>query len=198
MNELERIAELELELKELKKKVKEEHKLTIGPRTRYIQQKCQADKRNIEWLFTFETWWKMWEESGKWEQRGRKAGQYCMARKGDIGPYSVENVDIVNIEKNSSDGNKGKVGPWRGKKLPQEMVEAMRIRATGVKQSDETRKKKSEANKGRPWSEARRAAHKQAWNKGLTKATDTRIAEYANNYPDERKPSTKTSTSNAH
>ena len=133
---------------------------------RYIQQKCQAVKRNIEWLFTFDTWWKMWNDSGKWSERGRKKGQYCMARRGDVGPYSLDNVDIVVVSMNSSDARKGKPGPWLGKKLPSEMVEAMRIRATGVKQSDETRLKKSLANK-KPWSEARRAAHQGAWNKGL-------------------------------
>jgi hypothetical protein len=145
----------------------EEMKLFMrNVRARYTQQLCQARKRKIDWLFTFESWWKMWEESGKWKERGRKAGQYCMARKGDIGPYSVDNVEIVTIEKNSSDGNKGKSGPWKGKKLPPAMVEAMRIRATGIRHSDETKKKISEASKGRIWSEERRATQKP-WNKGL-------------------------------
>jgi len=134
---------------------------------RYTQQKCAADQRGIDWLYTFDTWWNQWIDSGHWEQRGNKNGQYCMARKGDVGPYSPDNVDIILAIQNSSDGRKGKPGPWKGKKLPPEMVEAIRIRATGVKQSDETRKKKSDANKGKPWSEARRAAHKGAWNKGL-------------------------------
>jgi hypothetical protein len=126
---------------------------------RYSEQKGVAKSRKIEWLFTFETWWKMWTDSGKWELRGNRKNQYCMARKGDVGPYSPENVDIILTTQNSSDGNKGKRGPWLGKKLPPEMVEAMRIRATGVKQSDETKLKKSLANKGKPWSEARRAAY---------------------------------------
>lgn len=134
---------------------------------RYSQQKGVAKTRKIEWLFTFESWWKMWSDSGQWINRGRGVGKYCMARKGDVGPYSPENVEIALHTQNSSDASKGRPGPWLGKKLPAEMVEAMRRRATGVKQSDETRLKKSLANKGKPWSEARRAAHKQAWNKGL-------------------------------
>lgn len=138
-------------------------------KARYKQQECQARNRKIEWLFTFETWWKMWEESGHWNERGRKIGQYCMARKGDIGPYSPDNVDIVVVSKNTSDARKGKPGPWAGKKMPPEAIEKMRQAKLGHKQSDETRKKKSEANQGRPWSEARRAAHRGAWNKGLTK-----------------------------
>ena len=160
MNDLKRIEQLEKELKELKKKI-------IKPQTRYIQQKCQADQRKIDWLFTFESWWKMWEESGKWEQRGRKSGQYCMARKGDIGPYSPENVDIILVTKNSSDAHSNGRVSYSNRKLSPEHKERLRLANLGREQSDETRKKKSEANKGQPWSEARRAAHKGAWNKGL-------------------------------
>ena len=128
-------------------------------KARYTQQLCAARKRKIEWLFTFETWWKMWNDSGKWNQRGRKLGQYCMARKGDTGPYSPENVDIVLNSKNCSDAAKGKTNYWKGKKRPPEQIEAMRIRATGRKQSNETCLKKSLANKGKPWSESRRQAY---------------------------------------
>ena len=190
---MQRIVELETELKQLRKIVRDNNKPPKPPvdknkpQKRYIQQKCQADHRGIGWLFTFDTWWKMWEESGKWNERGRKTGQYCMARKGDIGPYSPENVDIILVTKNSSDAhanNRVTYGTWKPNK---EQIEAMRIRATGVKQSEETRKKKSLANKGKGWSEARRAAHKAAWNKGLTKATDARVANYADNYPENRK-----------
>ena len=157
MNELEKFEQLKLFMRKV--------------RARYAQQKCQADKRNVKWLFTFETWWKMWNDSGKWEQRGRKTGQYCMARKGDVGPYSVDNVDIVLVSVNTSDARKGKAPTNKGRKVSADTLEKMRINSTGVKQSIATRKKKSIANKGKPWSEARRAAHKGAWNKGLkTKA----------------------------
>jgi hypothetical protein len=160
MDDLKRIEELETELKLLKKKV-------IKPQTRYIQQKCQADQRNIEWLFTFESWWKMWEESGKWNERGRKTGQYCMARKGDIGPYSPDNVDIILVTRNSSDAHKNGRISYSGRVLSAEHKEKLREANIGKPQSDETRLKKSLANKGKPWSAARRAAHKQPWNKGL-------------------------------
>ena len=111
-----------------------------------------------------------------------------MARKGDIGPYSPENVDIVVVSKNSSDACKGKPGPWLGKKLSYEHREKLRQAHLGQAQSEQTRLKKSQASKGRPWSEARRAAHRGAWNKGLTKDTDSRVAAYAANYPHNRAP----------
>lgn len=72
------------------------------PKTRYMQQRAQANRRGIPWEFTFETWWNMWEESGKWDLRGASKGKYCMCRKNDIGPYSKENVVIATTEENKS------------------------------------------------------------------------------------------------
>jgi hypothetical protein len=134
-------------------------------KARYTQQLCQARKRNVEWLFTFETWWKMWQDSGKWEQRGRKQGQYCMARKGDVGPYSVDNVEIITHIQNSIDANKGRPTGRKGTTMEEEygierakeIKDKLRKGSTGVKQNEATRLKKSLANK-KPWSEARRQA----------------------------------------
>ena len=55
-------------------------------RSKFQQQKYMAKRRGIEFLFTFEEWIKMWEDSGKWNERGRGAKKYCMARHNDIGP----------------------------------------------------------------------------------------------------------------
>lgn len=73
------------------------------PRSAYHSQKQSARKRGIGWDFTFDEWWKIWEESGKWSERGPKQGQYVMARKGpDIGPYSPDNVVICLATENHS------------------------------------------------------------------------------------------------
>ena len=61
----------------------------------FCSQKCSAKERGIEWLLSFEEWYKIWVDSGKFPLRGRKKGQYCMARFGDVGPYSVDNVKII-------------------------------------------------------------------------------------------------------
>jgi hypothetical protein len=58
---------------------------------------------------TFPEWWKVWQDSGKWELRGRGKG-YCMGRFGDTGPYEVGNVYITTIGKNFSDSYITK--PW--------------------------------------------------------------------------------------
>lgn len=68
----------------------------------YGQQRSTAHQRGIEWRFTLASWWKVWQDSGRWSERGRGNG-YCMARRGDVGPYSPENVYICTIGQNFSD-----------------------------------------------------------------------------------------------
>lgn len=60
----------------------------------YIVQVNDARKRAIAWEFTFDTWWAMWRASGRYAERGRRRGQYVMARYGDVGPYSPSNVRV--------------------------------------------------------------------------------------------------------
>ena len=68
----------------------------------YTYQRRNAAKRGIEWEFDFRTWWETWQESGHWPERGRGKG-YCMARLGDSGPYSKDNVYFCTIGQNFSD-----------------------------------------------------------------------------------------------
>jgi hypothetical protein len=89
------------------------------PQYYYNNQRQSAKVRGIEWEFTFETWWAVWEASGKWEQRGKRTGQYCMARNGDTGPYAPWNVRIVQVSENNRDGMKD----WQAKKKAREAHE---------------------------------------------------------------------------
>jgi hypothetical protein len=66
----------------------------------YWQQKNNARRRGIPWEFTFDSWWKLWQESGHWEQRGNKPGRYCCGRHGDAGPYNEKNCSIILFEDN--------------------------------------------------------------------------------------------------
>lgn len=97
---------------------------------RYTQQKSNAMSRGIEFLLSFDDWTKIWLESGKWEERGRGIGKYCMCRFNDVGNYELNNVYIGLSTLNVSEGNKGKID------------------------SVETRQKKSVALSGKPhpWS----------------------------------------------
>lgn len=69
------------------------------------RQENRFDKlgNKIEMLLTFEEWYKIWIDSGHYEQRGIHKGCYCMSRKNDIGHYEIGNVDIKTCEENSSE-----------------------------------------------------------------------------------------------
>lgn len=58
----------------------------------YIQQRNNALARGIEWTFTLWSWWQLWQQSGKWGERGRRLNNYVMCRFNDTGPYSPDNV----------------------------------------------------------------------------------------------------------
>lgn len=75
---------------------------------RYNEQKWRATSRKIPFELTFEQWWGLWQQSGKWDQRGCKKGHYVMSRIGDTGAYSIDNVFIQLHQNNAKDGQLGK------------------------------------------------------------------------------------------
>lgn len=87
-----------------------------SPMERYKQQRWMAEHREIGWHLTFPQWKDIWVKSGKWHLRGRKSGCYCMARNGDVGPYSADNVSIQPIEINIKDGRTRMKNPVMPKK----------------------------------------------------------------------------------
>jgi DNA-binding CsgD family transcriptional regulator len=72
------------------------------PTRAFTSQRNNANKRGIEWQLTLWQWWSIWQQSGHWADRGRGTG-YCMCRKGDQGPYSIDNVYIATHAKNIQD-----------------------------------------------------------------------------------------------
>ena len=79
------------------------------PTRAYASQRRNAIRRGIGWDFNLWQWWSIWQQSGKWSQRGRGQG-YVMCRKGDSGPYSIDNVFIAPARINSSDQARKKNG----------------------------------------------------------------------------------------
>ena len=71
----------------------------------FVRQKQGARRRRIEWRLSLWDWWTIWQQSGRWDERGRGQG-YVMCRKGDTGAYEIGNVYIDTCRQNSSDGNK--------------------------------------------------------------------------------------------
>lgn len=85
------------------------------PTRAYSAQRKSAEWRGIAWEFSLWSWWTVWQQSGLWEQRGRGQG-YVMCRKGDVGPYSPENVYIATAAQNSSEGQRKRKA--KGDELP--------------------------------------------------------------------------------
>jgi hypothetical protein len=78
-------------------------------RTAYNMQRKNAVQRGIAWEMNLRQWWEFWQASGYWPQRGRGHG-YCMCRKGDEGPYSLDNVFIASARYNSATTKQKKSG----------------------------------------------------------------------------------------
>lgn len=79
----------------------------------YADQKRSAKKRGVPFLLTSAEWQWLWWQSGKWNQRGKLAHQYVMARKGDVGPYAVGNVFFQTVSENAREGNLGRKTQYR-------------------------------------------------------------------------------------
>jgi hypothetical protein len=114
-------------------------------RKAYREQKGAATTRRIPFLLTFEEWCAIWEASGKWEQRGTRKGQYCMARFKDAGAYVLGNVRICPNAENHAD---------RAKYMSEESRQLMSLANRGRTLSEDHRKKLSEAAK-RQWARHR-------------------------------------------
>ena len=107
-------------------------------RNKYSCQKSKAKHRGVEFTLTFEEWWDIWEQSGKWEQRGCRKGQYVMSRYNDTGPYAVGNVFIQSCEDNH-----------KQVQLTDEVRKVMRNKRLGKTESDITRERKRIAMMGK-------------------------------------------------
>jgi hypothetical protein len=69
----------------------------------FESHRLTAKRRGIPFLFDYDAWWAWWQVDGRWAQRGRGANKLCMARKGDAGPYSPENVYCATNTQNGRD-----------------------------------------------------------------------------------------------
>jgi hypothetical protein len=156
-------------------------------RKKYDDQKAKAKCRGIEFTLTFEEWWDIWQQSGKWAERGIRKGQYVMSRNADIGGYTLGNVKIQTVGDNNKEAfvthrkppmlgkhhseetrkklSDGSPKYWAGKKRSPEDIAKMSKGLTGRKTgrtsatfTDEWRKNMSIAAKTRVISEEGRRA----------------------------------------
>jgi hypothetical protein len=70
---------------------------------KFYFQRSAAKGRGIDWQLTFEDWLSWWQSTGHYHERGRGKGKYVMSRYGDIGPYSLTNIECILGTKNISE-----------------------------------------------------------------------------------------------
>jgi hypothetical protein len=95
------------------------------PTRAYASQRQNAARRGIAWELNLWQWWSIWQQSGKWSERGRGNG-YMMCRNHDVGPYAVGNVYVATGCENSSREHAKTSGLPRGVSLKKGMYEANR------------------------------------------------------------------------
>lgn len=64
------------------------------PTRAFASQRQNAKKRGIGFDLTLWQWWSIWQQSGKWSQRGR-GNKFMMCRTNDLGSYAIGNVYIA-------------------------------------------------------------------------------------------------------
>ena len=69
----------------------------------YLIQKRHCKERGIEFLFEYDEWVEWWGED--FANRGTHQGQLVMARHGDQGPYSPDNVKKIMSTENVSEAH---------------------------------------------------------------------------------------------
>lgn len=76
----------------------------------YHSQKKIAEKRNIDFLLTFDEWYQWWLSNGidkngpsQKELGIDRKNTLCMCRYGDIGPYSLDNIYCATASQNAKD-----------------------------------------------------------------------------------------------
>jgi hypothetical protein len=68
----------------------------------YLDQRRNAARLGIEWALSLSEWAAIWDQSGKWAERGRGNG-YCLARRGNCGPFAAWNVRVCSNAVNASE-----------------------------------------------------------------------------------------------
>lgn len=79
------------------------------PIRKFSAQRKNAHRRGIGWGLNLWQWWTIWQESGRWSERGRGQG-YVMCRVSDSGPYEIGNVFIASAIENCSVQKRKKSG----------------------------------------------------------------------------------------
>lgn len=72
----------------------------------FNMQRYGAQARGIVWELTYEEWWNWWQIDNRWTNRGAGPEQLVMCRKGDVGPYSLDNIYCTTQVQNTRDAHR--------------------------------------------------------------------------------------------
>jgi hypothetical protein len=67
---------------------------------KYNSHRDKAIERGISFEFSFEEWVDWWKTDDRLSRRGVGADKLVMARKGDVGPYRIDNVECKTNREN--------------------------------------------------------------------------------------------------
>lgn len=70
-----------------------EYRAIKSPENTRIYSRFKANNRHAGFALSFPDWWRMWQESGHWQERGRGRG-YWMQRIDRSKPITADNVVI--------------------------------------------------------------------------------------------------------
>ena len=80
----------------------QKYNLPIPWNRHYAKHKHKAYSKGHEWAFTHESWYKIWQDSGVMQYRGRRVHEYCMVRLDPIEAWGPHNCIIVERRKQMS------------------------------------------------------------------------------------------------
>jgi hypothetical protein len=69
----------------------------VSLRGQFSRQKANAISRGVNWELSFDDWYRIWEDSGKYHERGRLTGQYALVRKNPDVSFNLNNIHIIRI-----------------------------------------------------------------------------------------------------
>lgn len=70
-----------------------EYRALKTPENTRIYSRFKANNRHYGFALSFPDWWRLWQESGRWQERGRGRG-YWMTRIDRSKPITADNVVI--------------------------------------------------------------------------------------------------------
>jgi hypothetical protein len=80
----------------------------------YLRKKAQAKFRGEEWSLTIEQWFKLWDDSGLWHNRGRHPHASAVFLQDPEGGWHIHNVEICDRTVKLRELRLGKPRPTRG------------------------------------------------------------------------------------